>query len=106
MENMVIEPSYGAVWEGLGEEVRYQGMILPPSPQARSFAVAFYKWLSEGGSLGPNPIQEMPGGLENIVDDGFGLLGSGTMGDRNTSSEKQWLKPLSGEKMVYRVGFE
>ncbi|KAK4697396.1 hypothetical protein P7C71_g681, partial [Lecanoromycetidae sp. Uapishka_2] len=103
-ENLPIEPSYGAVWEGLGEVVQYQGMDLPASPRARSFAVAFYEWLSSGGkTLEPNPVREMPGGLENVVEDGFGLLGSGTMGDRGSSSEKAWMKPLSAEKMVYTL---
>ncbi len=103
-EKLLIEPSYGAVWEGLGEVVQYQGMNLPASPRARSFAVAFYEWLSSGGGrLEPNPLREMPGELESIVDDGFGLLGSGTMGDRGSSSENAWMKPLSAEKMVYTV---
>ena len=103
-ETLPVEPSYGAVWEGLGEVVRYQGMDLPASPQARGFAVGFYEWLSTGGKrLEPNPLREMPGGLENIVDDGFGLLGSGTMGDRGSGSEKAGTKPLSAEKMVYTV---
>ena len=103
--NLPTEPSYGAVWEGLGEVVRYQGMDLPASPQARSFAVAFYKWLSSGagGKFEPNPLREMPGGLERIADDGFELLGSGTMGDRGSSEREGWKKPLSAEKMVYTV---
>ncbi|MCJ1369157.1 hypothetical protein MMC20_000366 [Loxospora ochrophaea] len=105
-ENLAVDPSYGAVWEGLGEAIQYQGMHLPASPKARSFAVAFYRWLSEGGRLEPNPLREMPGGLESIVDDGFTLLGSGTMRDRDTKSEKSWLKPLSAEKMVYRIAVE
>lgn len=104
--DLAVEPSYGAVWEGLGEEVQYQGMSLPASPKARGFAVAFYRWLSEGIKLEPNPIREMPGGLENIVEDGLRLLGSGTMGDRDVRSEKAWMKPLSGEKMVYRIAVE
>ena len=104
--DLSIEPSYGAVWEGLGEEVQYQGMSLPASTKARSFAVAFYKWLSEGGRLESNPIRDMPGGLESIVGDGLRLLGSGTMGDRDAKSEKAWMKPLSAEKMVYRITVE
>jgi len=105
-QNLLVEPSYGAVWEGLGELVQYQGMNLPASPKARSFAVAFYEWFSEGGRLEPNPLREMPGGLESIVDDGLKLLGSGTMGDRDTKSEKSWMKPPSTEKMVYRIAVE
>lgn len=104
--DLSVEPSYGAVWEGLGEVVQYQGMTLPASQEARNFAVAFYKWLSEGGKLKPNPLREMPGGLGNIVDDGFRLLGSGTMGDRDAKSEKAWMKPLSAEKMVYSIAAE
>lgn len=71
--DLLIEPSYVAVLEGFGEVVQYQGMNLPASQEARNFAVAFYKWLSEGGRLKPNHLREMPGGLENIVDDGFRL---------------------------------
>ena len=105
-QDLPFEPSYGAVWEGLGEEVQYQGMSLPRSPKARSFAVAFYKWLSEGRRLEPNPIRDMPGGLDSIVEDGLRLLGSGAMGDRDAKSEKAWMKPLSAEKMVYRIAVE
>lgn len=104
--DLPVEPSYGAVWEGLGETVQYQGMHLPASHEARRFAVAFYEWLSEGGRLKPNPLREMPGGLESIVDDGFRLLGSGTMGDRDEKSRKAWMKPLSAEKMIYRIAAE
>ena len=64
------------------------------------------EWLSEGGKLEPNPLREMPGGLESIVDDGLRLLGSGTMGDRYTKGEKDWMRPLSAEKMVYRFAVE
>ena len=81
-------------------------MSLPASTKARSFAVAFYKWLSEGGRLKSNPIRDMPGDLESIVEDGLRLLGSGTMGDRDAKSEKAWMKPLSAEKMVYRIAVE
>ncbi|MCJ1392661.1 hypothetical protein MMC18_005531 [Xylographa bjoerkii] len=105
-QNLTVEPSYGAVWEGLGEDVQYQGMYLPASQEARDFAVAFYKWLSEGGELKPNPLREMPGGLESIMDDGLTLLGSGSMKDRDTKSEKEWMKPLSAEKIVYRIAIK
>ncbi|KAL8689439.1 MAG: hypothetical protein Q9218_004888 [Villophora microphyllina] len=102
--NLPVEPSYGAVWEGLGEMVQYQGMHLPASPRARAFAVAFYEWLSSGeGRLKANPLREMPGGLESIVDDGFDLLGSGTMGDRGGSDGKAYKRALSAEKMVYSL---
>jgi NADPH:quinone reductase-like Zn-dependent oxidoreductase len=100
------EPSYGAAWEGLGETVEYQGMSLPASPEARAFAGAFYRWLSGGTKLVPNPIRAMPGGLEAIVDDGFRLLGSGTMEDRKTQSDKDWMTPLSAQKMVYKIAFD
>ncbi|MCJ1312101.1 hypothetical protein MMC25_005775 [Agyrium rufum] len=102
-EYLPTEPSYGAVWEGLGEDVQYQGMSLPASPEARAFAVGLYKWLSEGGRLEPNPLREMPGGLERVVEDGLRLLGSGTMGDRALQGDKEWMKPLSAEKMVYTI---
>ena len=103
--HLPVTPSYGAVWEGLGEMVQYQGMHLPASPSARRFAVAFYKWLSSGeGKLRPNPLREMAGGLESIVDEGFQLLGSGSMGDRRPKSEEAWMRPLSAEKMVYVLG--
>ena len=98
-----IVPSYGAVWEGLGERVDYQGFELPASEASRAFAVAFYRWLSTGGKLKANPIRLMPGGLAKVVEDGFALLGSGSMGDRAHGKEEEWMRPISAEKMVYRV---
>ena len=102
-QDLPVEPSYGAVWEGLGESVEYQGMSLPASKEARAFAVGFYRWLSEGRKLEPNPVRIMPGGLEAIVEDGLRLLGSGTMEERRNQSDKDRMRPLSAEKMVYRI---
>ncbi|OCK85451.1 GroES-like protein [Lepidopterella palustris CBS 459.81] len=100
------EPVYGAVWEGLGERVEYQGFVVPASPRARQFAVAFYQFLSESRNesvLCPSPIRCMPGGLERVVSDGFTLLGPGTMGQRVTDREEDWMKPVSGEKIIYKL---
>lgn len=96
------DPLYGAVWAGLGERVEYQGMTVPASPEGRKFAVEFYKYLSESPLL-PNPVRLMPGGLKRIVEDGFELLGTGTMGQRAMDREEMWMKPVSGEKLVYEV---
>ncbi|KAB8532575.1 hypothetical protein FH972_025520 [Carpinus fangiana] len=101
--DLAFEPSHGAVWEGLGENVEYQGMTLPASQDARDFTVAFYKWLSMGNQLETSPVREMPGGLESMNDDGLTLLGSGAMTERNVKSEKTWMKPLSAQKMVYAI---
>jgi hypothetical protein len=98
-----VEPSYGAVWEGLGKYVLYNGMVLPASRDARAFTAAFYRWLSEGGELEPNPIRLMPGGLESVVSDGFALLGGGTMEDRSKERPEACMKPVSAEKLVYRL---
>jgi NADPH:quinone reductase-like Zn-dependent oxidoreductase len=96
-------PSYGAVWEGLGERVEYQGFVLSASERSREFTGTFYRWLSGGGKVEANPIRFMPGGLARVVEDGFVLLGSGSMGDRAHGREGEWMKPISGEKMVYRI---
>ena len=97
-----IEPSYGAVWEGSGVEVGYHGMTIAANPDSRAFTAAFYRWLSEGGKLVPNPVRIMPGGLEMVVEEGFALLESGGMGDRVTRTE-EWMRPVSTEKLVYLV---
>lgn len=98
------EPIYGAVWEGLGEDVQYQGITVHRSPAARQFAVQFYRWLSEsvGSVLKPVPIRLMPGGLDTIVEDGFALLGYGNMEDRAASRSEEWMRPISAEKLVYK----
>ena len=106
VKSLRVEPSYGAVWEGLGETVEYQGMSLPASAEARAFASAFYKWLSDRTKLVPNPIRAMPGGLEVIVDNGLRLLGSGIMEERKIQSDKDWMMPLSAQKMVYNIAVE
>lgn len=105
--DLPIEPVYGAVWEGLGEEIQYTGFTVSKSPEARAFAVAFFRWLSKGGKLEPSPVRIMPGGLERIAEDGFALLGPYSMKDRKVSSgqEKSWMKPVSAEKLVYRITY-
>ncbi|KAK4960928.1 putative secondary metabolism biosynthetic enzyme [Elasticomyces elasticus] len=104
-EGMAVEPMYNAVWEGLGEDVEYQGMVLKKSVAARGFAVAFYSWLSGvlGTEVKPVPVRVMPGGLERIVGDGFALLGVGGMGDREVKRGEEWMRRVSGEKLVYRI---
>jgi NADPH:quinone reductase-like Zn-dependent oxidoreductase len=104
-EPLPVQPSYGAVWEGLGEEVQYQGMNLPANAEARELAVKFYNWLSANGeaALKPINVRMMPGGLERIFDDGFQLLGSGSMTDRVVDRTKSWMRPVSAEKLVYNI---
>jgi NADPH:quinone reductase-like Zn-dependent oxidoreductase len=110
-----VVPLYGAAWSGLGHEIAYNNEILPASPSWREFTVAFFKFLSAGSAedrtkfpITPNPVRLMPGGLESIVTDGFLLLGSGKVIDRNSSVKdregKAWMQPISAEKLVYQVG--
>lgn len=103
--SLPVEPIYGAVREGLGEEVQHQGFTIPKSLPARDFAVKFYQWL--GGALGsevqPVPVRLMPGGLSDVVEDGFALLGDGGMGDRVAGRKEGWMRPVSAEKLVYGI---
>lgn len=103
-EALSVQPSYRAVWEGLGEEVQYQGMRIPANAGAREFAVEFYRWLSvKNHALKPNSVRVMPGGLQSIVNDGFRLLGSGSMDNRVVDREEPWMRPISAEKLVYII---
>lgn len=104
-EGILTEPVYGAVWEGLGEDIEYQNLVVRTSPAKRSFATAFYKWLSDGGLLQPNPVRVMPGGLQNVVEDGFVLLGTG-VSSRHHNRKEEHMRPISGEKLVYTIEAE
>ncbi|KKY33950.1 putative zinc-binding oxidoreductase [Diaporthe ampelina] len=104
-EGVSAEAIYGAVWEGLGEDVEYHNLVVRTSPVKRSFAAAFYKWLSDGGLLQPNPVRVLPGGLEKVVSDGFALLGTG-MTSRGHGRTEQYMRPISGEKLVYKIETE
>ncbi|PPQ98960.1 hypothetical protein CVT26_014424 [Gymnopilus dilepis] len=108
-----VEPIYSAVWWGLGHEIIYNGRM-PARPDWREFTVAFYKFLSAGSPKDPsvfpisgNPVRLMPGGLERIVQDGFVLLGSGKVTERNVGAQaqggKEWMRPISAEKLVYKL---
>ncbi|KAI2467865.1 GroES-like protein [Annulohypoxylon bovei var. microspora] len=134
---MRVKPQYGAVWEGLGVEVRflngivisipcpfmscflcrqnafadstYLGMTIPANPQAREFATEFYKFLGSGAGysetmLEPNPVRIMPGGLDRVAPDGFALLSSVRVSDREASDRSEgYMRPISLEKLVYSL---
>ncbi|POR36314.1 Zinc-type alcohol dehydrogenase-like protein C2E1P3.01 [Tolypocladium paradoxum] len=106
---LTVKPIYGAVWEGLGVEIGYNGTILPANPSARDFATKFFDFLGSetlagGTKLEPNPARIMPGGLERIVPDGFALLGSGLVADRaSVQRDEEYMRPISAEKLVYNV---
>lgn len=75
----------------------------------------FFKYLGSGASTGSvklqsNPVRIMPGGLDMIAHDGFYLLGSGNVADRGVVAfeavsqlSEEHMRPISGEKIVYRV---
>ncbi|KAG7440950.1 GroES-like protein [Guyanagaster necrorhizus] len=105
-----VTPLYGAAWSGLGHEILYNGETLPESPEWRAFTVTFFSFLGRDGKnllIQPNPVRVMPGGLESIVTKGFALLGSRKVADREKnavqSSSKPWMKPISGEKLIYHL---
>jgi hypothetical protein len=47
----------------------------------------------------------MPGGLGKIVEDGFALIGSGKVADREKARARgeEWMRKISAEKLVYRI---
>ncbi|KAK4073141.1 uncharacterized protein Triagg1_5421 [Trichoderma aggressivum f. europaeum] len=104
-----VKPIYGAVWEGLGYEIGYNGATIAANPEARVFATKFFNYLSTAAADGkvklePNPVRLMPGGLGRIVPDGFVLLGSGLVSQRSSASRNEdYMRPISGEKMVYKI---
>lgn len=75
--------------------------------------MAFYKYLSAGSSedsevlsIAATPVRYMPCGLAAIVEDGFALLGSGKVSDRvkaPANTRKEWMRPISAEKLVYTL---
>ncbi|OJJ08325.1 hypothetical protein ASPVEDRAFT_47489 [Aspergillus versicolor CBS 583.65] len=104
------KPVFGAVWEALGVEVIYHGGItIPANAEARAFAAAFYQYLGSGVGtaqikLHPSPVRVMPGGLEKIPTDGFALLsGSFKRDSEGQKDHDDHLRPISGEKIVYKL---
>ncbi|KAL0934529.1 uncharacterized protein CTRU02_211328 [Colletotrichum truncatum] len=100
VSKLKIKPVIGAVWEGLGVEILYQGATIPANSEARKFTTEFYNYLGSGASSGhvklqPNPIRLMSGGLEKIVPEGFPLLGG--------SGHVKGQLPVSAEKIVYTL---
>lgn len=84
--------------------------VIPVIPPWRAFSVEFFKFLSSGSPsdplhfpINPVPIRLMPGGLDRIIPDAFTLLGTGMPETRKVVGAEPWMKPVSGEKLVYRV---
>lgn len=102
----VEQPIYGAVREGMGEEVGYDAMIMPKLEAARKFAARFNACLRGAmakGKIQPVKVRVEPGRLERVVEDGFALLGAGNMCHRKGEGTKSRMRPINGEKLVYRV---
>ncbi|KAF5601198.1 hypothetical protein FPCIR_2380 [Fusarium pseudocircinatum] len=94
-----IKPLVGAVWEGLGVEIGYQGASIPANPQARKFAVEFFKFLGSEAPQGKaklesNPVRHMPGGLDKIAEQGLPLV---------SPNKVPGVRAVSAEKVVYTV---
>lgn len=75
---------------------------------AREFAASFFGFLGSLAATGklklqPNPLRRMPGGLERIVPDGFALLRGRGATDKTEEREEEYMRPISGEKLVYTV---
>ncbi|KAK6435971.1 hypothetical protein LTR95_007842 [Oleoguttula sp. CCFEE 5521] len=100
-----VDPLYDAVWRGLGERVQYHSMVLEANAEMRQFSREFYEWLSNGGevSVQSNPVRRMPGGLAKVVQDGFMLVGEGDVVKSAEGRGEEWMKPISGEKLVYTL---
>jgi hypothetical protein len=87
---------------------------MPASAEWRALTVDFFRWLSYSSPgnprvkfpIEPNPVRLMPGGPERVPIDGFYLLGGGDIHgrDQGEANREQHLRPISGEKLVYRVG--
>ncbi|EXK80952.1 hypothetical protein FOQG_14562 [Fusarium oxysporum f. sp. raphani 54005] len=106
---LTVKTTYGAVWEGLGVEVGYNDAVIAANPDAHAFAKEFYNFLSKPlpsgrAQLEPNPVRLMPGGLEKVVQDGFRLLGTGLVSGRSKIERpEEYMRPISAEKLVYRL---
>jgi hypothetical protein len=48
--------------------------------------VSLYRFLSSKLQLEPNPVRQMPCRLGKIVEDGFTLLGPGSMDERGSNT--------------------
>ncbi|KAF5674605.1 ToxD-like protein [Fusarium denticulatum] len=94
-----IKPLIGAVWEGLGVEIGYQGASIPANPKARKFAAEFFKFLGSEAPQGKfklesNPVRQMPGGLDKIAEQGLPLV---------SPNKVPGVRAVSAEKVVYTV---
>lgn len=102
-----VTPLYGAVWQGLGQAVGYNGATLEADPLSFAFTQTFYAWLGQDKEvlpIEPNPVRLMPGGLDRIALDGFVLLGAATVSGRRLGAEERpWMKKISAEKLVYLI---
>ncbi|KAK1147829.1 hypothetical protein N8T08_000342 [Aspergillus melleus] len=110
MTTLKIKPVVGPVWEGLGVEIGYHGVTLPANPEARNFAAAFFEFIGQEQNSGFKllesvPVRLMPGGMDQIISDGFSVIRNSPLVSRNGANRKEdaHLRPISMEKLVYRI---
>ncbi|GAA6039398.1 hypothetical protein JCM8097_002837 [Rhodosporidiobolus ruineniae] len=115
-----VEVLPGLCWTALGKRVEYTHRPpLEPSSTSLAFLRALHDYLSPPSSSSfnlvalPSPpkIRLMPGGLERVVPDGFSLLGTTLIAEREKTDgveeedgdKPKHLRPISAEKLVYRI---
>ncbi|KAJ4029354.1 hypothetical protein NW761_013962 [Fusarium oxysporum] len=98
INKLTIKPLIGAVWEGLGVEIGYQGASIPMNPEAREFTTKFFEFLgsealSGKAKLESNPVRHMSGGLDKI-EEGLALV---------SPNKVPGVRSVSAEKVVYTI---
>lgn len=84
-----IEVDFGSEDTGLTHADIGQSSNLLPSLLPTHLQSKFYKFLSsQNENLVPNPVRLVPGDLDNVVPDGFALLGSNVVSARNEGPER------------------
>ena len=86
------------------------GVILPADPEARNFAAAFFEFIGQEPIPGFKflqsiPVRLMPGGMDQIISDGFSVIHNSPLVSRTGADRKEdaHLRPISMEKLVYRI---
>jgi hypothetical protein len=101
-DDLLVEPVYGAVWEGPGSSSTAPGYDRCQVACYSSVSGALLQVIGHGFGFKFRACRDSidAGRFDKAVEDGCALIGAGGMEERQATRAEEWMRLISAEKLV------